>query len=62
MSVFDEQYRVVGVEADRLFIQGLQSGEVLTIVSPELLAPLSGEEYPIGKLITLSNPCDSLPN
>jgi hypothetical protein len=56
MSIFDEQYRVVAIEGDRLFIRGVKSGEVLVIVNPEPEAPLTPEEYPLGKLIALSDP------
>ncbi|MFZ0771059.1 MAG: hypothetical protein WCA49_03880 [Candidatus Sulfotelmatobacter sp.] len=56
MSIFDEKYRVVGVERDRLLVQGIHSGDVLTIVSPEPATPLSQEEYPVGKLIALTDP------
>jgi hypothetical protein len=34
-SLFDQQYRVVAVESDRLLIRGILSGEVLMIVNPE---------------------------
>jgi hypothetical protein len=60
MSVFDEKYRVVGIEDDRLLLRGVRSGAVLTILNSEPEAPLSQEEYPIGKLIALSDPA-SLP-
>jgi hypothetical protein len=35
MSIFDEQYRVVDVESDRVLVRGILSGEVLTIINPE---------------------------
>ena len=56
MSIFDEQYRVVAIESDRLLIRGILSGKVLTIVNPEPEAPLSREDYPLGKLIALTDP------
>lgn len=56
LSIFDEQYRVVGIEGDRLVIRGILSGEVLTIVNPEPETPLNREEYPVGKLIALTDP------
>jgi hypothetical protein len=34
-SLFDQQYRVVAVESDRLLIRGILSGDVLTIVNSE---------------------------
>ena len=54
-KIFDEEYRVVAVESQRLTIQGVRSGEVLTIVTQNL-APLTAAEYPPGKLIALSDP------
>jgi len=56
LSIFDEQYRVVAIEGDRLFIRGILSGEVLEIVNPEPETPLTQEEFPQGKLIALSDP------
>jgi hypothetical protein len=55
-SIFDQQYRVIAVEGDRLLVRGVVSGEVLTIVNPEPETPLTPEEYPPGKLIALSDP------
>jgi hypothetical protein len=56
MSVFDEKYRVVGIEGNRLLLRGIHSGAVLTILNSEPENPLSHEDYPIGKLIALSDP------
>jgi hypothetical protein len=56
MSVFNEKYRVVGVEGDRLLLRGVHSGDVLTILNSEPEIPLTSEEYPVGKLIALSDP------
>ena len=61
-KIFDEEYRVVAVESQRLTIQGVRSGEVLTIVTQDLEAPLSAADYPPGKLITLSDPSGAQPN
>lgn len=55
-SIFDEQYRVVAIESDRLVVKGILSGEVLTIVNPEPANPLSPHDFPPGKLIALSDP------
>lgn len=55
-SIFDEQYRVVAIESDRLVVKGILSGEVLTIVNPEPANPLSPQDFPPGKLIALSDP------
>jgi hypothetical protein len=62
MSIFDEQYRVVCVEGDRLTVKGIHTGDVLTIIPPEPQEPLSRDEYPIGKLIALSDPSERLIN
>lgn len=56
VSIFDEQYRVVAIEGDRLLIRGILSGDVLAIVNPEPETPLTHAEYPPGKLIALSDP------
>jgi len=56
MSIFDEQYRVVAIEGDRLLIRGILSGDVLAIVNPEPETPLTQTDYPLGKLIALTDP------
>jgi hypothetical protein len=56
MSVFDEKYRVVGIQGDRLLLRGVHSGAVLSILNSEPEIPLTQEEYPIGKLIALTDP------
>ena len=56
MSVFEEHYRVVAVESDRLLIRGIRSGKVLTIMNPEPDIPIKQEDYPPGKLIALTDP------
>jgi hypothetical protein len=50
------RYRVVAVESDRLLLRGVHSGDVLTIVNSEPEVPLTQEEYPLGKLIALTDP------
>jgi hypothetical protein len=55
-EIFDEQYRVLAVESQSLTIQGVRSGEVLTIVNQTPGVALSPAEYPPGKLIELSDP------
>jgi hypothetical protein len=62
MSIFDEKYRVVGVESDRLMVRGVHSGDVLTIINPEPEIPISPEDYPVGKLIALTDPANTLIN
>ena len=59
MSIFDERYRVVAIEGDCLVIRGVLSGEVLTIVNPEPESPLTPQDYPLGKLIALTDPSQS---
>jgi hypothetical protein len=54
--IFDEKYRVVGVERDRLLLRGVLSGDVVTILNSEPEIPLTQEEYPLGKLIALTDP------
>lgn len=55
-SIFDQKYRVVAVENDRLVVRGTLSGEVLTIINPEPETPLKQEDYPPGRLIALTDP------
>ena len=61
-AIFDERYRVVAVESQRLIIRGERSGKVLTIVNHNPDVPLSEAEYPPGKLIALSDPSNSAIN
>jgi hypothetical protein len=55
-EIFDEEYRVVAVEGQSLTIQGVRSGQVLTIVTQSSETPLTPAEYPPGQLIALSDP------
>jgi hypothetical protein len=55
-SIFDQHYRVVAVESDRLLVRGIVSGEVLAILNPEADVPLLQENFPLGKLIALTDP------
>ena len=55
-AIFEEKYRVVSVESQRLTIRGVRSGNVLTIVNPDPDTPLTPADYPPGKLIALSDP------
>jgi len=61
-NVFKESYRVVAVEPERLIIKGIITGTVLTIVNSDPGIPLTVEEFPLGKLIVLSDPSASAPN
>jgi hypothetical protein len=55
MAIFDEKYRVVSVESQSLTVRGIVSGEVL-VIRTDPGNPLSQEDYPLGKLIALSDP------
>ena len=61
-KIFDEEYRVLAVESQRLTIQGVRSGEVLTINTENSEPPLTAAEYPPGQLIALHDPSSPLPN
>jgi len=61
-AIFEEKYRVVAVDGQRLTIRGVRSGKVLTIVNPDPNTPLTPAEYPPGKLIALSDPSRSPAN
>ncbi|HEY1801801.1 MAG TPA: hypothetical protein VGG46_12780 [Terriglobales bacterium] len=61
-EIFSEKYRVIGLEAQSLILQGVRSGEVLKIKNADISHPLTEEEYPVGKLIALSNPSTDLKN
>jgi hypothetical protein len=61
MEIFEEKYRVVAVERDRLTIRGVRSGKVLVVnAAPD--SPISEDEYPLGKLIALSDPSIARPD
>jgi len=55
-EIFDEKYRVIAVTDQNLVLRGEQSGKVLTINAAEYGAPITEEEYPVGKLVALSDP------
>jgi hypothetical protein len=55
-SIFEERYRVVAVESERLPVRGILSGEVLTIINTELATPLTQDDCALGKLIALTDP------
>jgi hypothetical protein len=52
----------VSVEGDRLMVRGVHSGDVLTIINPEPEIPISRDDYPVGKLIALTDPSNKLHN
>lgn len=47
---------MVGLQPDRLLLRGVRSGDVLTVLNSEPGIPLTLEEYPLGKLIALTDP------
>ena len=55
MTIFDQKYRVVAVDDDRITIRGVQSGEVL-VIHADPSSPITNEDYPLGKLIALADP------
>ena len=62
MAIFDETYRVVGVETQRLILRGVDSGEVLTVINADPETPIKEEDYPLGKIIRLTDPSTHGPN
>ncbi len=55
MAIFDEYYRVVALEEHRLTIRGVCTGTVL-VINADADINLPQEEFPVGKLISLSDP------
>jgi hypothetical protein len=62
MAIFDETYRVVGVESQRLILRGVESGEVLTVINADPETPITEEDYPLGKIIRLTDPSTTASN
>ena len=61
-EIFGEKYRVIAVEAQSLLLQGVHSGELLKIQNADSAHPLTEQDYPVGKLIALSNPSTDVKN
>jgi hypothetical protein len=61
-AIFGQRYRVVAVDERNLVLKGLHSGEVVTIVSADPAIPFTQEDYPLGKLIALSDPSQGAAN
>lgn len=59
---FDESYRVIAVDDQNLVIRGTLTGDILMIANATPDFPLTSEEYPIGKLISLTIPTAGLPS
>ncbi len=55
-AIFDEKYRVIAIDEQNLILQGIRSGEVLTIKNAHPENPLTAEDYPPGRLIALNDP------
>ena len=62
MATFDEKYRVLAVESQRLVVRGIRSGEVLTIFNSQPDQPLNEVDYPPGGLISLTDMSAAPPN
>ncbi len=61
-AIFGQRYRVVAVDERNLVLKGIHSGEVVTIVSADPAIPFTQEDYPLGKLIALSDPSQGIAN
>ncbi len=55
-EIFDEKYQVVAVDDQSLVLRGVKSGKMITINSADSQIPITPEEYPVGKLVKLSDP------
>ncbi len=55
-GIFNEKYQVVAVDGQSMVLRGIQSGKVITINSADSQIPITEEEYPVGKLVQLSDP------
>jgi hypothetical protein len=55
-AIFNEPYRVIAVDDQSLILRGIHSGEMLTIHHAGPEAPISQEDFPVGKLVALSDP------
>ena len=55
-NLFEETYRVLAVDSQSLTVQGVRSGELLTIRNHDARTPLTTNDFPLGALIQLSDP------
>ena len=60
-ALFRERYRVVAVDEQSLVLKGVRSGEVITITNADPSTPFTTTDYPLGKLIALTDPSKSAP-
>lgn len=61
-AIFAERYRIIAVDEQSLVLKGVRSGEVVTIKNADPNAPFTQEEYPLGKLIALTDPSKETEN
>jgi hypothetical protein len=55
-AIFGEKYRVIAIDDQNLVLQGIRTGDVLTIKNADPQNPLTKEDYPPGKIIVLNDP------
>jgi hypothetical protein len=55
-AIFGERYRVIAIDDQNLVLQGISTGDVLTITNADPQNPLTKEDYPLGKIIVLNDP------
>jgi len=53
---------VIAVDHQGLVLRGVRSGDVLRITNADTETPLTEEDYPLGKLIALTDPSIHPPN
>jgi hypothetical protein len=61
-AIFTQRYRVVAVDERNLVLKGIHSGDVVPLVSADPTVPFTQEDYPLGKLIALSDPSQGVAN
>jgi len=55
-AIFEERYRVIAINEQNLVVQGVRTGDVLTITNADPENPLTEKDYPPGKIISLKDP------
>jgi hypothetical protein len=55
-AIFGEKYRVIAIDDQNLVLQGIRTGDVLTIKNADPQNPLTEKDYPPGKIIVLNDP------
>ena len=56
MSIFDEHYRVIAIESNRLLVRGIRSGDVLTIINTDPETPSYARTLSAGKISCFDRP------